>query len=602
MAALSAALLLIVNNTVLRAQELPERIVALAEQNAAEGGDAEEMIRRYSELARRRPSINSLSRRELEDCGLFSLFQVESLLDYRKSCGDILSEGELAVVDGFDAESASLCALFFEFSVPQPPFTPDIAKWRHTATLKARSAFAKDAAGVTARYSAQRGSRLALGLSADSDPGELLPAHPVPDFISGYLRLSGSGVLRQVIAGDFSVRAGQGLACWKAFDLKVLGAPASAARQPRGAIPHTSISESGFFRGAAVTLAYGKAEFTLFASRAPVDARMAGDTAYTSIVTDGYHRTEAELAKRHSMHEYAAGAVMTGERGRLRYGLNAIAYRYDKANGRTVREYNRYQQYYGWWGNISADCYLFWRNTRLFAEAALDAGASAALLAGAIWSPCHEFEASLLCRLYSRSYIATHAGAWSSLSSCSNQRGATLSARWIPAPGMEISGNLQYTRHPWSIYGREGPSSSFKYRLSIQKSFGKDLEGSAQISGSPRPGWRSTVAWRFAAGWEMKLRYAGNPAGNGVVAECSGSPSSKVRVTAGGALYATSGWDSRLYLYQSGVPQSFSVATLHGKGAGAYLVVKYAPGRRVEMWLRLSESGVAYFTRIFIPG
>ena len=593
-AAILAAFFLFINLIASAAQELPQRITELVERHAEDGGDAEELIRWYETLARRRPSINSLSRRGLEECALFSAFQVESLIEYRSLYGDILSQGELALVDGFNADLAALCAVFLDFS---PSGGEGEGRLRHKASLKTRWRFSDKTPSVTAKYSAQKGGSFAAGFTAESDAGEYGGGHPVPDFVSGYISFSGRKVLREFVAGDYSLRAGQGLVCWKAFDLKAFGTPSSMAKQPRGARPYTSSAESGYFRGAAATLGFGMADLTIFVSLAPVDARVVGDTAYTSIATDGYHRTEAELAKRHSMREYAAGAVLTGERGRVRYGLNAIAYRYDKRNGRSVREYNRYQQYEGWWGNLSADIYLFWRNARIFAEAALDAGASPALLAGAVWSPGYSFEASLLCRLYSRSYIATHAGAWSTLSSCSNQRGATLSARWIPGSGWQADANLQYSFYPGPRYGIDGPSSAWKYRLALSRTFGTSVEASLQISGNPAPGWRASILWRPSQKWELKCRYAGNPAGNGAVAECTFSPSAKLRLTAGGAAFSTSGWDSRIYLYQSGVPQSFAVATLYGKGTGAYLLVKYAPVRKAEIWLRMSEKeAAAYLT------
>ena len=50
------------------------------------------------------------------------------------------------------------------------------------------------------------------------------------------------------------------------------------------------------------------------------------------------------------------------------------------------------------------------------------------------------------------------------------------------------------------------------------------------------------------------------------------------------------------------MPQSFAVENYAGKGIGAYLTVRYAPTRWLEMWLKLQQGYVAYFVRIFIPG
>ena len=584
------------------AQELPERIVSMLERHIEDGGDVEAMAAHLEEMMRARQSINALSRRGLEECGLFSAFQIESLLDYRKANGDVLSQNELAFVDGFNEAVAEMCAYFFTFDSQSDVALPyREPHWSHQATFKSKGAYAGGGMGMTAKYCASYGGKISAGLTLDSDAGEGLTASRMPDFVSAYASYTGAGAVKKIIIGDYSVRAGQGLACWKAFSFRAFGAPSSVIRSQHSARPYTSSVESGYFRGAAVTLSACGAEVTAFVSRCPVDARVVGDTAYTSIVKDGYHRTAAEKEKRHSMHEFAAGMTAVREAGRWRLGATALAYRYDKANGRRVLDYNRYQIYDGWWANASADIYCYWRDCRFFAEAALDAGASPAVQAGVLWSPFYGLEASLLGRCYSKSYIAPHAGAYSSLSSCSNQTGATLSARWLPSSSWEALANFQYSYYPWSRYGIDGPSSAVKYRLELTYVPDKVITATAQLGGSPVPHWRAGCSYVFKERWGIGMRYAGNPGGNGAFLECSYT-SRKLRVAARCTAWNTDGWDSRLYFYEGGLPQSFSIEARSGKGTGAYLSVRYTPVKAFELWLKVSESYAAFFMRIFIPG
>ena len=199
-------------------------------------------------------------------------------------------------------------------------------------------------------------------------------------------------------------------------------------RHTGGLKPYTSTDESNFFRGAGVTLALGAWRLTALASRNAVDARISGD-AYTSIATDGLHRTDTERAKRHAMHEWVTGLSVGRDFRQGRIGLTAAAYRYDKANGRRIYDYNRFQQYDGWWGNLGMDGYWHSQHWRLFGEVAVDARGAPACVSGAVWSPAYALEMSLLLRYYDKAYIATHAGAYSTLSTCSNQTGATLALR-----------------------------------------------------------------------------------------------------------------------------------------------------------------------------
>ena len=582
------------------AQGLPESVVQLIEQQASEGQPYEDLGLYYEDLARRHPSINSLRRRELEEFRLLSIFQIESILDYRRKYGDILSEGELALVDGFNARTAALCSSFFCYSssspIAQPYEDPD---WSHTATLKAKTAFDSSGTGVTLKYLAEYGDSWSLGFTADNDAGEALRGGWVPDFISVYGSYRGDGMLRQLIVGDYTVRAGQGLALWKAFKMSSSGAPSTISRNPQCLRPYTSSDEANFFRGAAATLSAGSGELLLFASFNALDARVLGDSLYTSIVTGGYHRTDTELSKRHAMHEFVAGGHFGAEAMRLRYGVTVLAYRYDKANGRRVADYNRYQIYDGWWGNASADIYCFWKDLRIFGEAATDAHFSGALLAGAVWSPCYELETGLLGRLYSRSYIATHAGAYSSLSSCSNQRGVTLSAKWIFAQDWILSGYAQYSYYPWSRYGIAGPSSAFKYQLGLERSFGKESSADVRLNGNPSPRWRANAVWAVNSHWRLTARYAGNPSACGGFLECAYSPSRKLKLSVRVTACRTSGWDDRLYFYEGGVPQSFNIEPWYGKRKGVYLLVKYTPFRNVDFWHKASDRGLSYLTRIF---
>ena len=576
-------------------------IEQLAADNADDGAPVEGILLRYEALARDRPSINSFSRRQLEDCGLFSVFQVESLVDYRKAYGDILSAGELSLVDGFNSKLASTISIFFSFTSDSDIASPqEESHLQQEMTLKAKGSWTPERPSLTFKYSASKGRDLFFGMTVDHDAGERLVNGVMPDFVSAYASFSCRGMLRQLIVGDYTIRAGQGLVIWKAFGLSTFGPPASLSRNAQVLRPYASTDEANFLRGAAASFRLGRADVTAFVSANSLDARIVGDTTYTSIVDGGYHRTESKIAKRHTMREYLVGSHLEWESGHFRYGLTGLAYSYDKTNARTVKKYNRYQLYDGWWGDASADIYCFWRDCRIFAEAAVDYGGSPAALAGVIWSPSYNLEAGLLGRCYSRSYIATHAGASSALSSCSNQRGLDASARWILSSLCTLSCNVGYSYFPWSRYGIDGPSNAFKCRLSIVANISSS--SSVDIPGSPSPSWRVNTIFPLGGRCRLNLRYAGNPHGNGGYMDLVWSPGRRLKITARYTVCDTRDWDSRLYFYESGVPGAFSIESWYGKRKGVYLLVKYSPFKCVDLWLKASDRNYAFFTRIFIPG
>ena len=75
-------------------------VLAVSGASALEDLD-ESQMELYQHLETNPVNINFASRSALLSCGLFTQFQVVSLIEYRSQWGDILSMAELAAVDGF---------------------------------------------------------------------------------------------------------------------------------------------------------------------------------------------------------------------------------------------------------------------------------------------------------------------------------------------------------------------------------------------------------------------------------------------------------------------------------------------------------------------
>ena len=568
-----------------RAQEvLPESVTALIEQLSEQGSDAEELQHYYEGLMARPLNVNGATRAQLEETGLLTLFQVESLLAWRSRYGAVRSVSELSLVEGFSPEEAARLRPFLFFGEPAAhrPATQEY-------TAKVRKKWAQDGFSLTTKglYESDLFSACAV---VDNDPKERFP-----DFLSLTARYKG------LYAGDFTARFGQGLVLWKAFNLSAFGTPSGTARRGGGLQAYHSTDEANFFRGAGYVYETGRIKVSALVSYNALDARVVGDSCYTSIVTGGLHATEAERSKRHAMHEVVAGANASLTLGRWRLGVTGAAYRYDKRNGRRVLDYNRLQQYDGWWGNLGFDWYGSLGSVRLFGEAAIDAHGAPAILAGVLWSPSYGFETSLLARCYSPAYIATHAGAWSSLSGVSNQLGAVYAlqavlGRWT------LRFNADYAWYPWYRYRMEAGTFSLKARVQVVRTFSGGAEAEAQLAWSSRLKGRLRLTVPFASDWQVSLRADANRSGVAGYADLRWTPSRRWDFSTRVTLWQTADWDSRICFYERGVPQSFPVENYAGKGIGAYLVAKYAPTRNVELWMKLQQGYCAYFIRIFLPG
>lgn len=170
-------------------------------------------------------NINSASRRALSESGLFSDFQVASLLDYISSTGAVLSRSELALIDGFDSEIAEALAFFVAFGD-----SPPLEHWSSENRLYADTGLY----GLHARISKGESFELAAA-GAGTWTGRL-----------DALSLSSSAALPgrkvRLCAGDFNLRFGQGLAAWNTMTIDDPSSVASLIRRPTGMKPSRSLT------------------------------------------------------------------------------------------------------------------------------------------------------------------------------------------------------------------------------------------------------------------------------------------------------------------------------------------------------------------------
>ncbi len=605
--AAEAAVFFFINFRSCHCQNLPAAILDGIEQMAQEGGDPEAGVKleQYSYWISNPLKINCMSRRKLISTGLFSPFQAASVIEYRSVTGDILSAAELAMLDGFDAGTVSRISPFIDFSTDYAAGQARDSTMRVESEIRLRSVFKLQDSSPSAllRYKGSAGESWEWGLTAEQDAGEPLADGWRPDFLSGGICWWGDRL--SVFAGDFRARFGQGLVVSKSFQGSFAAAPSSLCRNANSFSRYSSTDEYNFFRGIGASLSAGRREqftFSVFASANTVDARVK-DGRYTSISTSGYHDTPTLIAARRTMYEFAGGfnAFWCGDGTRI--GLTAIAYGYNRHNGRKAQEYNILQMYDGIWGNAGCDFLSVIGDFRLFGEFAVDPGLSPAALAGAVWSPSYGTELGLLLRAYSPGYTATHAGAYSTLSSCSNQFGATISAALMPSAGWSLTFQADAAYHPHARYRIPNPSGRIKGSALLSRE-----GGAVGITIKAAADWQSnlnalkatayaTVSWHLCRLLTLSSRASGVLAPDGTAGYAVYQQASlglkHLQISARVTFHSTDGWDSRIYLYEQNLPGTFASKAYYGRGWNAYLMVTYSNGKSLRADLRLCDSGIS---------
>ena len=218
------------------------------------------------------------------------------------------------------------------------------------------------------RYSLDYKNKLLFNFLAEKDIGELYVnkrSKYLLDFMSSSFSINNISLSKvfnsNIIVGDYVANFGQGLVVWKGSSFNGFDSGGFYKRSNK-IKRYTSSNESNFFRGIALSInkkpnfhsTVNELNLNLFFSRKGVDA-LIKDNSYTSIYNTGIHNTSKLLEASNSMNEIVFGANAMVSIGRFNVSGNWINYYYNNQNGRTIREYNKYQQYYGNWGNISID-------------------------------------------------------------------------------------------------------------------------------------------------------------------------------------------------------------------------------------------------------
>ena len=328
----------------LGAQELPQEIVRLIETQAENGGgDPDGMVEYFTELLDRPIDLSMADMATLEACPLFTPFMTVSLLEYRREYGPVSSAAELALVDGFSPAVVELLQPFVTFgcvgsgggqSRELKWYEKFSGKWtvRSKMDLERGGGFPDEGFPVPfySRLRVDFEDRCSAGLTLENDRGE----RDFPDFCSFFISVQnlpltkdGRFRLEAAVAGDFSLRFGQGLVLWNSFSMSGLSSPSAAVRRDGAVRPYTSSDENNYFHGAAMTFGFpGGVRASVFYSNNGADAAVEGEY-FTTLPDDGLHDTDARRQGRNALREEVAGGNVSWRNSWIKAGVTAAAYR-----------------------------------------------------------------------------------------------------------------------------------------------------------------------------------------------------------------------------------------------------------------------------------
>ncbi|MDR2084064.1 MAG: hypothetical protein LBP67_03615 [Bacteroidales bacterium] len=269
--------------------------------------------------------INIVSDDYLLNIPFLSGFQKEQLILYRKEWGNILSIGELILIDGFTKESYDFLSKIIDFSLKNEKIKYKFGDYFKQADYEIITRIGSTY-GDNLPYTSEKISekyyggrekvlykflynleeQLRIAIIIEKDAGERFIDITNKSFehLSGFIQWKSRNFT--ISAGDYYIQFGQGLGVWTGQSF-LSGIETISQIKYSGKIKvKTSSDEVNYFRGGAISCRIKSASIYTYFSSKKVDASLDYNNdlekdVFTSLSTSGYHRTANEINKKFNL-------------------------------------------------------------------------------------------------------------------------------------------------------------------------------------------------------------------------------------------------------------------------------------------------------------
>lgn len=639
----------------------------LTTEDADYGEDVFEML---SDIAESKLDINQLTREQLEQFPFLSAQQIEDIMAYVDRYRPLRSLSELQMITSLDTDMRRLLTSFLdvgndkeEKSKTYPSLSTLLHDGRHSLMASARIPLyerkgdrndnGKGYLGYRyrhdIRYQYTYRDLLKFGLTAAQDAGEPFFSKNNRwgyDHYSFYFQLRRLGRLEELNLGMYRVQMGMGLVMNTGFHLGKLAVLQSLGRNTHVLTAHASRSYANYLRGAAATLRLADQwRLTAFASYRPLDATLNKDGTVHTIVTDGYHRTNAEIEKKHNTHLTDLGARLSYnfavDNAKAYANLNILYSHFDRvlkpyevtsSEPSVSQLYRRYAQAGSSFFNASLDYGFTNARFSFSGETALNGDGALAAIHSLSYRMNTEWSLMLLHRYYGLRYTAYHAYSFSEGGSTQNEHGVYLGTSWRPHRRFMMQAYVDYARFKGPRYQVKTASDALdalirakllvfnklnlegRYRFHLRQ---RDNDAHSylinryehrarlrlsfpllsQYSSADAPSQDLLTLATQADGAFITVPRSDTRSKGLMLSQYATLHLSKFQFNASVGWFHTDDYDSRLYLYEPSILYDFSFPMFYGHGLRYALTARGVFGP----WTAMVKFGVTdYFDRSVI--
>ena len=585
------------------------------------------------ELEQHPLDINTVTRETLEQFPFLSAQQIEEIIEYRDRYGPLKSVGELQMVRSLDYAQRRLLT-YFIYIGDEPergfPKLDDIARYgRHELMATARIPFYRrkgddgtylgDPYRHWLRYQFTYHDAVKAGIVGAKDAGE--------PFFTGrnrwgydhyalYLQLRGLGRLESLCLGHYRISMGMGLVMNSDFSLGKVAMLQNLGRASTGIRAHSSRSDN-YLQGAAATLNLGRGlRLTAFGSYRAIDATLNKNGTAATLLNTGYHRTEAEMDKKHNLNMLKAGGSLSYQNRGLHIGLN-MAYsqlsRELKPNTSALYRKN-YPQGKDFL-NTSLDYRYASHRLSLSGETAIDKAGHLATINTASIRLSDTWSMMALQRFYAYSYASIDAQSFSEGGRVQNESGAYLGLTWRPLPNLRLDAYTDFAYFAWARYQVSQSSYNWdhllqgtwqhrrwtldaRYRLRLKQ---KDNADKTALDSHPEHRLRLGLSYAGEGGFGTHTQIDGGYYAYGekewgmMISQSLSYEGRWLRLNGGVGYFHTDSYDSRVYLYEKGPLYTYGLASFYGEGIRYWLMARAAIGQKLTLTAKIGVTD--YFDR-----
>lgn len=599
------------------------------------------------ELAEHPINLNNASLEELVSTGIISAKQAVSIVEHRNRFGPLVDIRELQVVDdmGPDEIRQLLPYVTIGYGKQLPR-----GGWRRLvnegdqqlllrmhfipeeksgySTRYGRPAYEGSPLGCYLRYRFESMGRLRWGITAEKDPGEAFfkgSRKDGFDFYSFHFAIKDVGRIRTLALGDYSLSYGQGLV----FSNGGRGAPADPCMiltYGNGIRPYTSAGESGFFRGAAISIALGNQwHVDVFASSIRKDANTFSDgdssIIFSSFQSSGLHRTWYERADRKSLSESMIGAAVGYSNRFFKFGVVGYGNRYGNEYQKTYATYNRFD--FRGQSHFMGSAYFngLVGNLNFFSEFAFDRRGAAGFSAGGVLMVSPQIGVVWSGHHYDNGFYNPY-GSGPGIASRNNaEQGWLAGLTMRPNRSWTLLASIDRCRFTWLRYEVSAPSSAMRYNGTITYKPTKKQELSVRIRKSigytdaltideawVAPVMKSddgvriqfistlskTITLRTRFEWKSTKTQEERDHGHLFYQDVMVHPfGSRFAGNIRYAWFDTDGYDSRVYAYENDVLYGYSIPSYYYRGTRLYANIQYKLAEQTTVWIKYAVSWFA---------